>query len=420
MDSQLILYGASLLLLLFMSAFFSGSETAFFSLNLLERDKLRRRFGGKRGEFVTSILRNPENILITILTGNMFVNLFFASLLDRVVERFISQETWLYSILIGTILVLIFGEMTPKNVAIRHSLPFFSFASLPLRYIHLTMNPARRVIQWFERGIVNFMSGSIEQEHEDTKILIASTLQVALKKGIIHPSELEVLESFLDFREKSAREIMLPRTEMGGVDIGEGLNGVWRELRALERQEENASVELIPVYRDDPDHLEGYINLQEVVPYRYGIRPESDIAQIVKEVHPVPERKNLLDLLREMIETDRAMAVVVDEYGGTAGIITFQRLIEDFLKFFYPANGQRHREVSEGVYLIPGDYDLEDLEQLLGVEFDSENRTLAGLLIGRLGEIPARGKRVDLAGHSFVIRRATRNRILEVEVQKKQ
>ena len=101
-------------------------------------------------------------------------------------------------------------------------------------------------------------------------------------------------------------------------------------------------------------------------------------------------------------------------------MIYFRTRFNFFLKFFYPANGQRYREVSEGVYLIPGDYDLEDLEQLLGVEFDSENRTLAGLLIGRLGEIPARGKRVDLAGHSFVIRRATRNRILEVEVQKKQ
>jgi putative hemolysin len=307
--------------------------------------------------------------------------------------------------------------MTPKNIAIRHSLPFFSFASRPLRITHLILNPVRRIIQWFERRIVNVLSGPIKQEDEDTKILIASTLQVALKKGIIHPSELEVLESFLDFKEKSAREVMLPRTEIRGVDLGEGLKGVWNEVKIQEAK--GGRVELIPVYREDPDHLEGYINLQEVVPYRYGIRPESEIGEIVKDVHPVPERKNLLDLLREMIETDRAMAVVVDEYGGTAGIITFQQLIEDFLSFFYPANGQRHRQVAEGVYLVPGDYDLEDLQQLLGVELDSQNRTLAGLLIGRLGEIPARGKQIEFVGHSFVIRRVSKNRILEVEVQKK-
>jgi putative hemolysin len=262
------------------------------------------------------------------------------------------------------------------------------------------------------------MSGHIEQEDEDTKLLIASTLQVALKKGIIHPSELEVLESFLDFREKSAREVMLPRTEISGVDIAAGLKGVLEEIRANDSREGNGTLELMPVYRDDPDHLEGYINLQELVPFCYGLRTESEIRQIVKEVHPVPERKNLLDLLREMIEADRSMAVVVDEYGGTAGIITFRQLIEDFLKFFYPASGLRHREISDGVYLIPGDYDLEDLEKLLGTEFESENRTLAGLLIGRLGEIPARGKRIDLAGHSFVVRRASRKRILEVEVRR--
>ncbi len=416
MDLQLIPYGVALLTLLVMSAFFSGSETAFFSLNLLERDRLRRRFSGKHGKFVLSILAAPENILITILTGNMFVNLFFASLMDRVVERFVSEGSWIYSILVGTFLVLIFGEMTPKNIAIRHSLQFFSFASSPLRYIHLILNPLRRIIQWFERGIVNLMSGAIEPEDEDTKILIASTLQVALKKGIIHPSELEVLESFLDFREKSAKEVMLPRTEISGVDIGAGLKNVWEEIR--KEYGGNGAPELVPVYRDDPDHLQGYINLQELVPFGYSLRTESEIRQIVKEVHPVPERKNLLDLLREMIEADRAMAVVVDEYGGTAGIITFRQLIEDFLKFFYPANGQRYREISDGVYLIPGDYDLEDLQQLLGVEFESENRTLAGLLIGRLGEIPARGKKIDVAGHSFLIRRASKRRILEVEVRK--
>jgi putative hemolysin len=418
MNPQVFLYGAFLLFFLLMSAFFSGSETAFFSLNLLERDKLRRRFSGKRGGFIADILKSPENILITILTGNMFVNLFFASLMDRLVERLVEQDSWLYSIVVGTALVLIFGEMMPKNIAIRHSLPFFSFASRPLRYIHLILNPARKIIQTIERGIVNFMSSHIEQEDEDTKIMITSTLQVALKKGIIHPSELEVLESFLDFREKIARDIMIPRTELSGVDIGDGLKGVLDELKALEKHRDRVTVELIPVYHHDLDHLEGYLNVQDILPYRFGIKDESIFPQVVRPIHPVPERKNLLDLLREMIESDRAVALVVDEYGGTAGIVTFQHLIEDFLRFFYRAGGQRHREVSEGVYLIPGDYDLEDLEQLLGVEFHSENRTLAGLIIERLGEIPVRGKRVGIAGHLFVIRRVTKNRILEVEVRK--
>ena len=132
-----------LTVLLGLSAFFSGSETAFFSLNHLEKEKLLSRTKGRRRTFISRILASPAEILITILTGNMVVNLFFASTMDVFVGRFIGEYAWLYSILIGTLLVLIFGEMTPKNLAIRHSLPFFNFSSRILGVFHRVLTPTR-------------------------------------------------------------------------------------------------------------------------------------------------------------------------------------------------------------------------------------------------------------------------------------
>jgi len=422
MDSPLTfsIYILVISTLLFLSAFFSGSETAFFSLNPLEKEKLKRKYGAHLGAFISRILVYPEEVLVTILTGNMFVNLFFASLMDTVVGRFIPENAGFYSIMLGTSLVLIFGELAPKNLAIRHSLPFFSLSARPLYMIHLLLTPFRRIVQVIEKRFVSFLTGRISQEDDDTKILITLTLQAGLKKGIIHHSELTIIESFLDFREKTAMDVMIPRTELRGMDLDNGIGSLTGDEKGLQELFSGGELELVPVFRGDMDHMEGYLNIGDILPYRFGLVREEQLSQIIKPVHPVPERKKLLELLGEMIETGREMSLVVDEYGGTAGIVTFQQLIEDFLEFFYPTNGNRYTEVSPGVYRLPGLFSLEELEELFNITFDSESRTLAGLIIERIEEIPVKGREIILSGLTFTIQRVSRNRILEVEVRRKE
>ena len=280
MDILIIINGSVLLILLFMSAFFSGSETAFFSLNHLEKDKLLKRSRGRIGAFNKAVLGSPEELLITILTGNMFVNLFFASLMDRLVVRIINpgfvSHAWLYSILIGTGLVLVFGEMTPKSIAIRHSLSFFTFSSRLLFYIHVLLKPLRKILQMIERGIVHFLSGRITREEEDRRYLISATLQIGLRKGILHHSELSVLESFLDFREKTAEEVMIPRTDLMGLDINIGMESVLESVADVKKGEP------IPVYRDDVDHIVGYFSLRDILPDRFSLKNDVCLSQIVK------------------------------------------------------------------------------------------------------------------------------------------
>lgn len=408
MDSLLIARLATMTVLVAFSFFFSGIETAAFSLNQLEKERLRRE---KRGRFLLAALQQPEDILATILLGNMIVNLMFASLMDTVVEGFYGEKTWLLSIVAGTAILLTFGEMTPKNFAIRHAAPFFVSAMPLLRYVHLLLTPARNVLDVLRRAVVRLISGRVRSDADDRRTLITSTLQVGVSKGLLHPSELAATESFLEFRQKTASDIMIPRARLSGIDVGSDFEAV------IERLRRDGGRGPVLVFEGDLDHLKGYLVARDLLAWRYGVETGETVAALLRSFYPVPESKPLFELMQEMIGQNTEMALVLDEYGGTAGVLPFQLLVGDFLQFFYPRE-ERVLQASEGVYRLPGDLPLEALEGLLGVPCESESRTVGGLVVERLGEIPAAGTTLELGAAQLVVRRVSQRRILEVELRK--
>ncbi|MBT3272508.1 MAG: HlyC/CorC family transporter [Spirochaetales bacterium] len=407
MIPQLIL----LAVLLMLSAFFSGSETSFFSLNHLEKEKLLTGTKGARKKFISRILSRPADILVTILTGNMIVNFYFASTMDVVVGERFGHYGWLYSILIGTLLVLIFGEMTPKNLAIRHSLSFFTFSSPILAVMHRLLTPFRFVLTRIERGVISLITSRMNPEADDSRNLISSTFQLGLQKGIIHHSEHSTLESFLDFREKTAEDVMIPRTEMNAVDASTSLKNLLASLHPDEHEP------LIPVYKEDIDHIVGYINIRDILPFRYNLDTRKTLMSILKNIHPVPESKNLMDLLREIMENRCEMALVIDEYGGTAGIVTYQTLVEDFLYFFYHPQ-EEFRRVGEDTFIFPGSFELDRAGEILEIDFEAESRTVSGYMIEILEDIPEPGQELQIDDLLFIVRSVSRKKILEVEIRK--
>jgi len=409
MTIELILQYLILLILIVLSGFFSGSETAFFSLNHLEKDKLKSRSKGKIKNFVNNILNNPDEFLITILTGNMFVNFLFASILDNLFETYIFVNAWLYSIIAGTMLILIFGEMTPKNIAIRHSLAFNNFAFPLLRVMHLVIKPVRVVLRRIEQSITTRISRRLKKE-EDIHVLIRSALQMGLKKGILHHSELTTIESFFQFREKNAEDVMLPRTEIIGISVDLSIDEI--ESNDFKKNKTN----IIPVFKKDMDYIIGYIKIDDILPFKYGLHSGNKISQIIKPILPVPETKNLLELMKEMINSKKEMAVIVDEYGGTAGIVTFSHLVKNFLDFFYPENDYI-RKIKDK-YILTGQMEIEKLSEIFNVDFNSESRTLGGLIIENMEEIPIPGKKIKINNIVFTVRKVVKNRISEVEARK--
>ena len=407
MITQLIL----LAVLLAFSAFFSGSETAFFSLNHLEKEKLLTNARGARRKFISRILSSPGDILITILTGNMVVNLFFASTMDIVIGKFFGEYAWLYSILIGTLLVLIVGEMTPKNLAIRRSLSFFSVSSPMLLVIHRVLTPVRFVLTKIERGVVSFVTSKLKPDADDGRDLISSTFRIGLQKGILHKSELSILESFLDFREKTAEDIMVPRTELQAVEISSSLANL------LDTIDPNGYDALMPIYRDDIDHIAGYLNIRDILPYRFGLDNRKTLSSVLRAIHPVPASKNLMELLREIMENRCEMALVLDEYGGTLGIVTYQTLVEDFLYFIYHPR-EEFKRIGEGQFIFPGGYDLDRAAEVLNTTISAESRTISGFIIEVLEDIPEEGRELRVDDLLFTVRAVSRRKILEVEVRR--
>jgi len=415
MDIDLLRLLISLAALLLLSAYFSGSEAAFFSLSSLEQDNLKRRSGSKLADILSRIFSSPDDILITILTGNMFVNVFASSLGEAIGERIFPFETELLSIISMTVLLLIFGEMAPKNLAVQKAQSFSRFSAVPLHYLYLLLTPLRWFFNLFNR-LVNLLlperdSGEPRAKHS----IIRSAVQIGFKEGILDRSELDLVESFCDFREKQAEEVMSPRTEITGVDVSRRISDLISENALME---ESAGAALLPAFDQDLDHLVGYITFRELLPYKFRFKTDARLSEILKPAISVPSTKNCAELLVEMRESNCEMAVVIDEYGGTAGVVTFKDLIEQLLGYFYPSGEDQILELPEGRFRVAGHLKIDDLSALLEQDILSDSYTVAGLITDTLGEIPSVGTTLVIGRIEFTVKRISKTRILELEVRR--
>jgi len=415
MDVNLLRLLIPLAALLLLSAYFSGSEAAFFSLSRLEQDSLKRRSGSRLAAILSRIFSSPDDILITLLTGNMFVNVFASSLGEAIGERIFRFDTELFSVISMTVLLLIFGEMTPKNLAVRKAEVFSRFSALPLHYLYLLFTPLRWFFNLFNR-LVNLLlperrAGVRRAKHS----IIRSAVQIGYKEGILDRSELDLVESFCDFREKQAEELMSPRTEIIGVDVSRRISDLITDNTLMD---ESGGAALLPAYDQDLDHLVGYIAFRDLLPYKYKFKTDARLTEILKQSINVPSTKNCAELLVEMRESNSEMAVVIDEYGGTAGVVTFKDLVEQLLGYFYPSGENEILELPGGRFHITGHLKIEELSALLEQDIFSDSYTVAGLITDTLGEIPVVGTTLVIGRIEFTVIRISRTRILELEVRR--
>jgi putative hemolysin len=415
MDVELLRLVIPLAALLLLSAYFSGSEAAFFSLSRLEQDSLKRRSSSKLAAVLSRIFSSPDDILITLLTGNMFVNVFASSFGEAIGERIFPFESEFFSIISMTLLLLIFGEMTPKNLAVRKAQSFSRFSAVPLHYLYVLFTPLRWFFNLFNR-LVNLLlperdAVDLQAKHN----IIRSAVQIGFKEGILDRSELDLVESFCDFREKQAEEVMNPRIEITGVEVSRSISDLIADNALMD---ESSGAALLPAYEQDLDHLVGYIAFRDLLPYKFRFKTDARLGDILKPAISVPSTKNCAELLVEMRESNSEMAVVIDEYGGTAGIVTFRDLIEQLLGYFYPSGENQILELPGGRYRIAGHLKVEELSALLEEDILSDSHTVAGLITDTLEEIPSVGTKLVIGRIEFTVKRISKTRILEVEVRR--
>lgn len=406
-----------ILILLFCSALVSGSEVAYFSLSPAEKQKIA---GGSTKKYIYLIknLESPEQLLATILVANNFVNVGVVILssftFDRLVD-FTQEPVWGFAfqvILISFILLLI-GEIVPKVYSTKHALKFARFIARPLYYLVRILKPINSLL-------IRSMSFVGKRIHSNNQPLSVDQLSQALELTSQYDSkeDKEILKGIVGFGNKSVADIMHSRVDVVAADIKDSYTDILTLIT------ENG-FSRIPVYSDTFDHIKGILYIKDILPHVHkgaNFRWQS----LIRPPFYVPETKKIDDLLEEFQKSKVHMAIVVDEYGGSSGIVTLEDILEEIVGEITDEFDEEEiffTKISENIYLFDGKTLMEDFHKAIGSEeslFDDikgEADTLAGLILELKGEIPSKNDIINCKKFVFTIDSVDNRRIKKIKVE---
>jgi len=398
---------ATLTALLGLSAFFSSSETALFGLSRVERQELAGRGAGAAHR----LLDDPRALLATILFGNLVVNvLFYATATVLALE---ASARWgagagAAFAFAGLALVVLFGEVTPKIVAVAARETMARIEAMPLLAFHYAITPVRAFLAWVMARIEPRAPARAHLDADELRMLV----DLAGKHGALAPGERRLVEEAVGLSTLRVREIMVPRVDMVAC---EGSMPA-RRLLALAAQH---TVTRLPVYRNSLDEILGVAHVREVL--RAG-RSDAHASEFARPARFVPESLGAAALHAELRAAGEEMAVVVDEYGGTAGLVTLEDTLEAVIgrldDEFDAPEPPAVREVAPGRYVLAGDLAISDWEDLFDIDVgELPVDRLGGLVTALLGRVPARGDRVRFRNLRFTVERMRGRRVAEVHIE---
>jgi len=405
--SRLILLGV----LLVLSAFFSGSETAIFSLSNIEKRRLKKRHPYV-WTTISNLLESPRRTLITILIGNMVVNTMATALATLIAYHLFGPPGVAWVIPIFTITILITSELTPKVFAVRHNELFAFFSAIPLDLFARFCYPVR----WIVRGVADrVLSFLIHERKSDTDLVSGQELKalarIGKEEGALRHQEGEMIQKLLGLGDRIVREIMVPRTDIVAVDFEEGPEKLVEVIK-------QHHFTYVPVYKGSIDNLLGTVSTQ-----KFMLSDQKELRRLIEPPHYVPETKPIDELLQDFERLKRPFAVCVDEHGGTAGIVTMEDVLEEIFGEFYDEYAKAEplvKSLGDDRFLVHGKIGLHELKDQLGVSLTSEvSETLSGWLLEQFGEIPKIYDVVKWQGSEFYVRDVFRNRIIKVEIRRK-
>lgn len=399
MASQLIF----LVILILLNAYFAATEIAFISLNDAKIEK-KAKEGNKKAKQIQKMLKNPSKFLATIQIGitlagflsSAFASDAFAGMLAPKLNElmpFISINVWQnISIVIITIILsfftLVFGELVPKRLAMKYY-EKISYATIGvIKAISVITAPFVKLLTW-ATNIVSKIFGVGEQEEEIvTEEEIKMMVDQGEEKGSIEENEKELINNVFEFNDIIASEIMTHRTDMYAIEIEQDLYEILDEI-------DEYKYSRIPVYRDSIDNIEGILFLKDILK-SVSMRKKIKIADIIREAYFVPETKPIDEIFKELQANKMQMAIVVDEYGGTAGVLTMEDILEELVGNIFDEYDDiefEYKKLDENTYLIDGSISLYELKKNLNVELpEGDYETLSGYLIEKLGRLPEEGE----------------------------
>ena len=402
----------SLVVLIALSSFFSMSETALMSLSQIRlRHMVEEEVPG--AELVEKITKDPNRLLGTILIGNNVVIIGATAMATVLATDILGNRGVGIATGIITVLVLIFGEITPKSIAKQKSESIALRVASPIGFLVIIFKPLVYIITAISSMFIKILGGDPSREksfitHEELKTMVG----VSEQEGVLENDEKEMIFNVFEFADLQVKDVMVQRVDIISVDKEVSYDAVMDVIK-------NEQFSRIPVYNQTIDNIIGVLNIKDLATIE-NLRADFNISKYIREPFYTFEFKKIVELLKEMKKTRNHIAIVLDEYGGTVGLVTIEDLVEEIvgeIEDEYDEEKNPVEFIKENEYVVEGSLRLHDISDLIGINIDSEEfDSVGGLMIEDLGRMPEEQEEVIVNNIRFIAEEIEKNRIKKVRM----
>ena len=417
MDPTQIVNIIIFVILIIFSGVFSCTETAFLSVNKIRMRNLAEE-GNKKAAIVEKLLSNDDRLFSSILVGNNLVNIGASSLTTSFVISLFGDSGTLVAIATGvvTLTILIFGEITPKSFATKNADAIALFLSRFTSFACFIFTPVVFFLNIITGFFIKVLGGNRDNGPTMTEEDLKTIVTVGHEEGVLEEEEKEMINNVFEFNDKFVSEIMVPRNKIFALDIDMTIAEVIEKLSVDMRYSR------IPVYDENMDNIKGIIYIKDLLISNKN--KNSKIKSLVKEAYFVSETKRVNELFQELRKDKKQIAIVLDEYGGTAGMVTMEDILEEIVGEIYDEYDKetdKFKKIDNNTFLFDASIALYDVEKFLDIDIDEDDvDTLGGYLIKKLDRIPKDGEKpiVETEKVTYKIEKVKDRKILKVKACK--
>jgi putative hemolysin len=409
-----VLVIVAILAFLGLSAFFSSSEVALFSLSSHRAEELAQE-GTKADQTVQQLTEDSHRLLVTILVGNNLVKIAMASIATALLGLYVSDGTAVViATFVITSLVILFGEISPRSYAIEHTESWAIRAAKPMKIVEYALLVLVVSFEFLTQQINRITGGRMDIETAYvTRQKITDIIETGGREGVLDKQERELLQRTIRFNDSIAKEAMTPRLDMTAIPKTDSIE------EAIQTCIQSGHAQM-PVYNDDVDNVIGVVHIRELVrDLNYGESDALELDDLIQPVLHVPESKNIDKLLREMRENRMHMVIVIDEFGTTEGLITMEDIAEKLVGEILDDDEEEPIEfVDESTVLVRGEVQIEEVNETLDIELPEgeEFDTIAGFIFNRTGRLVEPGEEITYDGNTIRVEQVDNTRIMKARI----
>lgn len=414
MDPSLLFRLILVIFLLLLSAFFSGSETALFSIN---KHQMRRFETSNKLSYqrAYSLLKNPKNLIITLLIGNECVNVAISVTITSIVLSLYGNVY--LAIIIGSVLLLIFAETVPKTIGIIFPERFSQLASGPLSLFSKLIRPLRKGLAKFADLVVRQFGFQLKDlGYAITEDEFRTLVDVGHDEGVLEVEEKELIHKVFEFGDTKVSEVMTPRTDIFSIDIEEKPEEIFLKCK-------DTLFSRIPVYEESLDKIVGILYIKDLLTfYRKDVK-EFKLKEFLHSPYFIPETKNVNELLKEFQANKIHMAILMDEYGGISGLVTMEDLLEELVGEIIDEFDEEEnliKKVDENIYKVSAMMPIDEFNEMMNCKIKSKDfDTIGGYVFYLFGKLPKKGDLISFDDFVFKVEKMEGTRIIELKVERR-